>query len=73
MGTMVSISIQAYLAKNVTAGATPFVTRSLNSAGMDPGGSVGVGGHLRPVGVVCSAGRRFDLWAFTSGRFGTSP
>ena len=54
--------VQAYLLNKAAVGATPFVARSLNSAGMDPGGSVGVRGHLRPVGVSFSQLRRFAHW-----------
>ena len=62
----IHIKILAYLPNKVTAGTTPFVARSLNSAAIDPGGSVGVWGHLRPLGAGCSQLRRFELWLFTT-------
>ena len=55
-------AVLAYLPKNVTVGSTPFVTRPLNLAAIDPGGSVGFREHLRPVRGSKLSGRRFGLW-----------
>ena len=65
--------VQAYFLNKAAVGTTPFVARSLNLAASDPGGSAGVGGHLGPIRGNILSGRRFELWAFTCGRFGTSP
>ena len=54
--------IQAYFAKTVTVGATPFVTSLSNSAAIDPGGSPWVRGHLRPIEVWCRSCSPFGLW-----------
>ena len=60
--SLISAKLLAYLLKKSSVGSTPIVTRSFNYAAIDPGASVGVRGHLRPVGVKLSSGRRFEQW-----------
>ena len=59
----------AYFLKTETVGTTPFVGRSLNSAGSDPGGSPGARGHFGPKAALFLSGRRFGLWTLADADF----